>query len=283
MLRRTKKIAEGAEIPIIGLGTWTFGGNKERNTSNDTQEIEIIKKAIELGYTHIDTAEVYGAGHAEELVGEAIKKFARESLFITTKVSPENLSYDDLINSCNESLKRLQTDYIDLYLIHSPNKNISLKETMAAMDFLMENKKIRFIGVSNFSVGEFQEAQKCTKHKIITNQIHYSILTRNNSKFLENVESKVIPFCNQNNVLVTAFRPLDKGKINGVESSLLDELTKKYNKTRAQIALNWLISKENIIAIVKSIDIEHLRENIESLNFEMEREDLFALDNLRVN
>ena len=174
---------------MLGLGTWEVGGRMSRDTSRDAEAITAIKKAIELGYTHIDTAEMYGGGHSEELVGLAINDFDRDSLFITTKVLPEHLRYKDVIKSAEGSLKRLKTDYIDLYLIHIPNPKIPIKETMQAMDLLLSQQKIRFIGVSNFSCQQLKEAQGSTENKIVNNQIEYNLLTRRSGMYNVNIES----------------------------------------------------------------------------------------------
>src|SRR3989304_206462 len=163
------KTISGIKIPVLGLGTYGMSGEKKRTAAipeyADKQHIEAIRTAIKLGMTHIDTAESYGNGHAEKLVAEAIKGLDREKLFITSKVSEENLHYDDVIASCKASLQRLGTNYIDLYLIHFPNPNIPIEETMRTMDFLVEKKSVRFIGVSNFSVEQLKEAQKYAKNK----------------------------------------------------------------------------------------------------------------------
>lgn len=153
-----KNLTSNQKISALGLGTWKMGGNFQPDRSRDREYIEAITYAIGKGITHIDTAELYGAGHAEELVGQAIKKFERKKLFITTKVSPHHLSYQGIVDACGRSLKRLNTSYIDLYLIHWPNPLTSMKNAMSAFDDLVKDKKIRYIGVSNFSVRQFQNA-----------------------------------------------------------------------------------------------------------------------------
>ena len=151
-----KKLTDSITIPVIGLGTWTIGGGDVADTTYDSEDISAMKTAIKLGITHIDIAEAYAGGHTEELVGRAIGGFDRKSLFVTSKVSPEHLSYDDLLASAKGSLRRLNTDYLDLYLIHAPNPDIPIQETMKAMDSLVEQKLIRYMGVSNFSVEQIK-------------------------------------------------------------------------------------------------------------------------------
>src|SRR3989344_5308838 len=147
---KNKKLSNGLKIPAIAIGTCLIGGNDygPPDYSHDEEYIKVIKDSIKLGFNHIDTAEMYGGNHTEELIGKAIKGFDRKKLFITTKVSPENLRYKDLINSAKNSLKRLETNYIDLYLIHRPNPEISIEETMKAMNFLVDNNLVKNIGVS---------------------------------------------------------------------------------------------------------------------------------------
>jgi len=274
-----KNLTDDIKIPVLGIGTWGMGGKWERDTTQDKENISAIKTAIKLGMTHIDTAETYGKGHSEELVEKAISDFDRKTLFITTKVSPENLRYDDLVASAKKSLSRLKTNYIDLYLIHAPNPKIPLKETMKAMDYLVGQKLVRFIGVSNFSVEQLKEAQKYTENRIVANQIQYNLIVRNKGMLTNDMESKIIPYCKRNKILIIAWRPLEKGELAKPGFKILDELAEKYNKTQVQIALNWLISKKNIITIVKASSIEHIKENLGAISWRLGKEDIDRLDN----
>lgn len=277
-----KTLIDGTKIPVLGLGTWLIGGALEADYSQDKQAINGIKKALELGYNHLDTAEMYGNGHCEELIGEGIKDIDRSSLFITSKVRESKLRYDDVIKSANQSLNRLQTNYMDLYLIHSPSETIPIEETMLAFDHLVENNMVRNIGVSNFRVDQLMEAQKHTKYKIVANQIEYSLLTRNKGTYSGNrdMESKTIPYCQENNIIIMAERPIERGLI--LKSHpVLDKLESKYKKTKAQIAMNWLISKKNIITIPKSINETHLKENLGALGWKLESADIKTLDEIQ--
>lgn len=273
-----KILSDNVKIPVLGIGTWDIGGEREKDTFHDKEDIYAIKTAIKLGMTHIDTAEMYGNGHTEELVGEAISGFDRKNLFITTKVSPEHLRYSDVISSAKKSLKRLKTSYIDLYLIHAPNPNIPLKETMSAMDFLVEKKLVRFIGVSNFSVEQMKEAQVNSKNKIVANQVEYNLLRRNDATLAPNVESKIIPYCQKNNIIVIAYQPIARGELAKPGFEILDRLAEKYNKTQAQIAINWLISKKNVVTIPKASNIKHLKENLGAIGWKLKQEDINKLD-----
>jgi len=268
-----KELAPGQKIPVLGIGTWEMGGRMTPEYSNDEKHINAIRLAIDLGMTHIDTAEMYGGGHTEELVAEAIKGMNRENLFITTKVSPENLRYDDVLKAADRSLKRMRLDYIDLYLVHIPNPGIPIKHTMKAMDRLVEDNIIRFMGVSNFNVAQLKEAQRFCSNRIVTNQIEYNLFSRNIGMYNQNMESEIVPYCLEHEITITAWRPLDKGMIGRKKIPILDEMVSKYKKTRAQIAIHWLISQDNIITIPKASNPVHIRENMGALEWKMDQED----------
>jgi len=267
---RTKKIGD-FEIPVLGIGTLGMGGEHEPDYSDDDKCIKAIKEAIRLGYNYIDTAEMYGGSHTEELVGKAIKGIDRKKLFIVTKVSSNHLKYDDVINFAKNSLKRLGIEYIDLYLIHAPNPDISLKETMRAMDYLIEKKMIRFIGVSNFNIEQLKEAQKYSKNRIVANDLKYNLWSRS-------IDTQTIEYCQNNNIIIIAHKPFGRGLISKQKIPVLDELAKKYKKTKAQIVLNWIISKKNFVTAFQSANPKHLKENLEALNFQISEEDSKKLD-----
>lgn len=273
-----KKLAQ-VDLPALGLGTWTMGGREFPDKTHDTKCMRAIREAIFLGMTHIDTAEAYAAGHTEEIVGEAIGNMSRDRLFITTKVAPEHLHYDDVIASAKASLMRLKTDYIDLYLVHNHNPNIPLEETMRAMDELITGGLVRFIGVSNFNLKQLMEAQICTKYGIVANQVEYNLLTRDQGQFSEGMESQVLPYCQKNRIMLIAHRPTAKGMLTRPGYALLDELSGKYQRPHAQIALNWLISKQNVITIPRSTDVAHIQELAHSIDFSLDEEDIKRLDN----
>jgi len=273
-----KELSDGVKIPVLGVGTWKMGGEMVADRAYDKEAVLAIKTAISLGMTHIDTAELYGNGHAEELVGEAIKEFDRETLFITTKVKWSNLRYEDVIEAAKRSLKRLKTNYIDLYLVHTPNRSIPIEETMKAMDYVAENELARFIGVSNFSVEQIEEAQQHAKNKIVANEIEYNLLVRDLGQHTKDMESKIIPYCQKNGIVVIAYRPLANGELAKPGIRLLDELSEKYGKTQAQIALNWVISKPNIVTIPKTVRIAHMKENLGAIGWRLSKEDMRRLD-----
>lgn len=256
----------GIKVPAIGMGTWGIGGYTTRDTTYDKEAIKALRKGIELGMYLIDTAEMYGKGHSEEIVGKAIKPFSREKVFIVTKILPEHLHYEDVIEAVRGSLKRLKLDFIDLYLIHWPNPKIPLKETMKAMEKLVEDGLIKFIGVSNFNVAEMEEARSyLSKNDIVVNQVEYSLLERS-------IERDLLPYCIKNRITVMAYTPLAKGRL--ARNEFLQEIGRKYGKTSAQVALNWLISKENVIAIPKAINLSHVEENAGAMGWRLSKTDV---------
>lgn len=261
-----KNLTPKVKIPVFGLGTWHMGGDFRADRTQDKKYIEAIRYAIKLGLTHIDTAEIYSGGHAEELVGDATQGTAREKVFITSKVAPYHLGYRQILEAADRSLKRLKTDYIDMYLIHWPNPLASMKNAMSAFDKLVSEKLIRFIGVSNFSVKQFQNAQKHTKNKIVTNQVHYSLLHRD-------PEKELLSFCQKEKIILTAYTPLASGRLAEAGYGALDKIADKYKKTPGQVALRWLIEKPEVIVIPKASSKEHIDEIAGSLSWKLKKED----------
>lgn len=268
-------------IPKLGLGTWEMGGREKPDYKHDKQWIEAIETALKLGIRHIDTAERYGRGHSEELLGRACKGVNRDKLIITTKVSGENLDYESMLRSAENSLKRLQTGYIDLYLLHWPNPAVAISESMKAIHHLIEQGMIRYFGLSNYSVAEMLDVMAHTDQPIITNQLEYNLLTRNNGRFTKNVEQDIMPFCLHHGISITAWRPLIKGDADGLQRPEVLQLAGKYAKTPMQIALNWLLSKPLMLSIPKMSSRKHMHDNIEALHFSMEAKEYALLDALR--
>ena len=249
------------KIPAIGMGTWKLPNNSE--------SVRALKAGIKLGMNFVDTAEIYGT---EETVGETIKN---EEVFVATKVSPQHFRYNDIIKACNNSLKRLGVKTIDIYQLHWPNPIIPISETMRAMETLVEQGKIRYIGVSNFSVKQTKKAQESLKkNEIVSNQVEYS-------PFVRNIEKNILPFCEKEKITVIAYSPFNRGHLferNPEIKKVLEVIAKKYNKTVAQVALNWLTSKKAIVAIPKAANIRHVKENAESTDFKLKKKDIEIID-----
>lgn len=265
------KSVGGIKLPALGVGTWWVGGKEEPDFSEDKQSIAAIRRGVEMGMTHIDTAEYYGKGHAEELVNEAVKDFPREKLFIASKVWKTNLAHDDVLAHAEKSLKRLKTDYLDLYMPHWPNSEIPIAETMKAMDQLVEEKKVRYLGLSNYSLAQMKEAQAHTKNKIVAAQIRYNLHQRD-------AEKDIIPYCQAHNMFAVAYRPLDKSEILSKHAKPLGTVAERVGKTPAQVALNWIISHPNVVGIVKSVHVERMEENAMAAGWKLSAEDIARLE-----
>jgi len=265
----------GKQIPALGLGTWGIGGFEVPDYSKDEEQVEILEKAIEMGYTHIDTAEYYAAGHTEELVGRAIKKFNRSELFIVSKVWPNHLREKELRNSLEKSLRRLQTDYIDLYLIHWPNPEVPLEETLTAMAKAVDDGLIKYVGVSNFNKRLLEEAVNKSRVPIVCDQVLYNVEEREPEK------DDLLDFCQKEGITLVAYSPLNRGILGDKTKELLEKISKKYGATVYQIMLAWLISKDNVVAIPKAGNIKHLKENLEALKIKLSKDDLELISGLK--
>ncbi len=245
----------GERVSTIGMGTWrigVYGGPEEKS-----RQIRALKRGIELGINLIDTAELYADGRSEQVVGEAVKDL-RESVFIATKVSEANLRHEAVISACERSLQRLGTPYIDLYQVHWPNPRVPIRETMGAMEELVREGKVRYIGVSNFSVEQTNEARDAlTKSELASDQVEYSLRSRN-------VEADILPYCEKEKVTLIAYSPLARGNI--PVSWIPHALQEKYGMTPAQIMLNWVTRSEQVLAIPKSSDNKHMEENAASVS-----------------
>lgn len=263
---------DGKQIPRLGLGTWKMGGNSRPDTSQDRETIRAIQYALELGYTHVDTAEGYGGGHTEELVGHAIREFDRKDLFITSKVSPSNLGYEDVFRALEGSLRRLGTGYLDLYLIHWPSSRIPLRETFRALNEIVGQGRVRYVGVSNFNLRQLREAESFSDNSLATDQVPYSLFER------EYARNGVLEYCRAKEAVLTAYTPFEKGRV--FRHPQVRQMASKYGATPSQIALYWLIQQPKVITIPMSTDEGHLRENLGSLELELSAEDLQRLNDL---
>jgi diketogulonate reductase-like aldo/keto reductase len=256
------------KIPAIGQGCMGIGGYLSKESLHDDNQIKALRLGIELGMTFLDTAEAYGNGHSEEIVGRSVEGI-RDKVFIGTKVSPEHLSYDALLRSAEGSLRRLKTDYIDLYQVHWSNPKIPISETMRAMKRLLKAGKIRYVGVSNFSLKELKEAQAAiSEDEIVSAQVEYNLFDRT-------IENSILPYCEREGITTIAYSPLDQGKIASGDKRIeaLQMIANKYNQTMVQVALNWLISHPSVIAIPKATNPAHIKENAAAADFELSGED----------
>ncbi len=263
----------GITLPKIGFGCWGIGGQETADPSQEERSLTALRSALALGYTHFDTAEYYAAGHSEELVGRAIREagIARESVFITSKVSPNHLKYEDVLRSCENSLRRLGMEYFDLYLIHWPERNMNLPETFRALNRLARDGRVKNLGVSNFSLKLLQQAQALSETPLLTNQVPYSIPDRSY------VKNGVLAYCQANDILLTAYSPVKSRFFKGKK---LAEFARQRGVTPFQVGLAWLIRQPRVITIPASFNPQHQAENLAAANLILNDEETAFLDNL---
>jgi diketogulonate reductase-like aldo/keto reductase len=251
----------GIQIPEIGLGTWGYHGGTEP-----------LRRGLDAGALFIDTAESYG--DAEEVVREAIVGI-RDRVFIASKVSANHLRPDDLRKAVAGSLKRLDVSYIDLYQIHQPNPDIPIADTMQAMEQLVDEGKVRYIGVSNFNLEQLKEAcSVMRKYPIVANQVRYNLADRT-------VEQGLLQYCQENRITVIAYSPLAREMSRLTDSDpdgVLIRIAQETGRSIAQIAINWCLSKDGVVAIPKGNSVEHVLDNCAASGWQLNAEHLALLD-----
>jgi diketogulonate reductase-like aldo/keto reductase len=257
------------QVPVIGQGTWTIEGD----SAKERRAIETLRMGLDLGMTHIDTAEMYGNGRAEELVGEAIEN-RREQVFLASKVLPQNASYEGTIAACERSLRRLRTTWIDLYMLHWPG-SYPIRDTMRAMEKLVASRKIRFIGVSNFDVGELQEAERAlTTGRIACNQVLYHLRERG-------IERRLLPYCTKRGIAVMAYSPFGQRAFPAADTAggkVLAAIAARHKRTPRQVALNFVTRHENVFTIPKTTHPDRVRENAGGVGWDLTPEDCAGIE-----
>jgi 2,5-diketo-D-gluconate reductase B len=249
----------GTKVPALGFGTWQLTGSTCERA---------VAAALEIGYRHIDTAQVY---ENEAEVGRAIagSKLARSDIFLTTKVWMASLAGPKVAPSVEQSLRKLRTDYVDLLLIHWPNAEVPLAETLDAFAKLKSAGKVRAIGVSNFTVALMEEAVGKLGKEIACNQVEYHLLLS---------QTPVLDYARKHGIVVTAYCPLARGKLAG--NPVIERVARKHGKSLSQVALRWLVEQKNVTAIPRTSTEKHARENFDIFDFELDAEDRRALDAL---
>ncbi len=261
---RKTKFPSGEEVPVLGQGTWGLGERPE----NRQNEIDALRFGIDIGMNLIDTAEMYGDGAAEELIGKAIEE-RREQTFIVDKVLPHNATRKGTVGACEKSLRRLKTDRIDLYLLHWHGA-VPLAETLAGFDDLLRAGKIRYWGVSNFDVPEMKQVARLSDGAAVaSNQVLYNLTRRG-------IEYDLMPWCEQHEIPIMAYSPLEQGRLMGDPE--IRRIADEHSATPAQIALAWVLRKENLIAVPKASTPEHVKQNRVALDIHLTPDQLTALD-----
>jgi len=249
-------LASGHAIPQLGLGTWTLRG----------QECQaVIKEALELGYTHLDSAWIY---RNQDAIGQALKEVGadRDRLFITSKIWHSHLEYEEALEQMEEILHDLQTEYVDLLLIHHPGQGVPVERTLAAFEKIHEAGRAKSIGISNFSIEQTDRARTAVGLPICTNQVEYHL--RHNRE-------KLRRYCHAHNVVLTAHRPLAQGEL--AQDEALKQVAAGHGKSEAQVALKWLLQK-GMIVIPKASSTAHLRDNLDLFDWRLGDEEMVRLD-----
>ncbi|CCQ37189.1 probable oxidoreductase (aldo-keto reductase family protein) [Natronomonas moolapensis 8.8.11] len=245
--------AGGVDVPSVGLGTWRLTGDRCR---------EAARTALELGYRHLDTAQEYDN---ERQVGAALRDsdVDREDVFVTTKLGRGNRDYDGVRRSTEESLAKLGTSYVDLLLIHWPNVTTPLRETLAAMNELVEEGTVKHVGVSNFDIDRLDRARELSEHGILTDQVQYNPYWS---------QTELLDYCRIHDVLVTAYSPLAHGGV--VDDPVLEAIGEGYEKSPAQVAIRWLVQQPNVITVPKATSRAHIAANCDVFDFVLDDDEM---------
>lgn len=251
--------AQGVDVPALGFGTYPLKGDPCRTA---------VQQALETGYRHVDTAQMYDN---ERPVGEAIADVdvPRSNVFLVTKILRGNLAYEDVLESVEESREKLSTD-IDLLLIHAPSRTVPIEESVEAMNTLQDRGLVEHIGVSNFSVGQLQDAISASETPILTNQVEYHPFKK---------QTDVLEFCIKNDIMLTAYSPLAEGRVVGHDR--LEEIGDRYGKSEAQVTLRWLLQQNSVSAIPKASTPTHIQENFDVFDFELTDQEMTQIFDLQ--
>ena len=263
---RTATLPGGETVPVLGQGTWRMGEHSDRRRA----EVAALRLGIELGMTLIDTAEMYGDGGAERVVGAAIED-RRDDVFIVTKFYPHNATPKKMIAACETSLRRLGTDRIDLYLLHWRG-DVPLRETLEGFDLLLRAEKIRYAGVSNFDVSDMEELFALEGGtRVVTDEVLYNLVRRG-------IETELLPWHRRRKRPVIAYSPIEEGLLAGRGHFRINEIGERHGATPAQVALAWTIREPGVIAIPKASSRAHLRDNRAAAELQLTKRDLDELD-----
>src|SRR5581483_10826463 len=261
---RTVQLPSGVSVPVLGQGTWKMGEDRKRRE----EEGAALRRGLDLGMTMIDTAEMYGEGGAEEVVGEAIEG-RREEVYLVSKVYPHHASRQGTVAACERSLKRLRTDRIDLYLLHWRGV-YPLAGTVEGFEWLKAAGAIRDWGVSNFGLSDMEELMTAPDgKKVATDQVLYNLYHRQ-------IEADLLPWCLNRRLPIMAYSPVEQGRM--ADDPVLEKIAARYDITPAQAALAWLLQKEEMIVIPKATKLEHVLENRAALEVRLTAGDLKELD-----
>ena len=272
-LDRTKE-----KLPVIGQGTWGIKARKSKEYYDQWKKS--LKHGLELGMTHIDTAEAYGLGTSEQIVGEVIAEFGRDNVFVTSKLLPTHFRLSQMKKAADKSLKRLGIKYFDLYLIHYPIPFIPIKRNMRLLEELLAEGKTRYIGVSNFSVEKFQKAQEYLKKaELVNNQIRINVARQ------EHITNS-LSFYQKQGITITAYSPLGHRGFKNLEEELqkkLEKIAERHKATIHQIALAWLVNIKGVITISKAFQLKHVEANAAAGEIILSPEEMKSITDNQIN
>ena len=255
---KTRTLAAGNRIPVIGFGTFTLKGRECRDA---------VASALKLGYRHIDTAEMYG-NHTEVAAALNAASVPRGELFLTSKVWRDHLRYRDILEACDTALRELETDYLDLLLIHWPNRQIPMSDSFRALAELQQTGKVRSVGVSNFTVAHLQEAREVSEVPVAVNQVEYHPLLN---------QEQLLDYCREHQIVVEAYSPLAQGEL--LQQPVLKKIASDCGRTIPEIALRWLIQK-GLVALPRSASGEHQTANLHVLDWGLDDATMRAIDGI---
>lgn len=251
----------------IGIGTWGMGGDRLEDGEifadyrDDERAIEAIRYSIGLGQNHIDTAQLYGAGHTEEIVGRAISSFDRDQLFVATKVWRSHSLRHAVPRAAEESLRKLGIDALDLLYVHAPWDAIPMAEYIAGLNDAVDEGLTRAIAVSNFTAGQLEEALQLTRHRIVANQVHYNVLSHGV------VDSRMRSLCAAHDITIVAYRPVERRLLaDRADAPAVLDAAAAVGCTPAQLAIAWLIEQRNVVTIPKASSFSHIDENLGAMS-----------------
>lgn len=264
----------GVKVPAIVQGTTGIGSYKNFDLDAVKERVAVLKYGIDLGMNFLDTAALYGGGFVEEVVSEVIAGI-RDKVFLSTKFYPRADVRESIKFSIESSLRRLKTDYVDLYQIHWPNPLASISQTMEVLAELIKDGKVRFAGVCNFLIQDFKTAQSVFGYKLVSNQLEYNLIDRS-------VEDDFIPYSVDNEVTLFAYSVLNQGNIlfNDEQERVLSSIAEKYGRTIPQVILRWIVAHEPVVVITKTRGMIHTKENAFSADFNLIEEDFLKISNL---
>lgn len=267
-------LLSGSKISKLGLGTWGIGGGPTKDPNNDDiGQIEGIRYAVESGFSFIRTAHNYAEGYCEEVVGKAIKGYDRKKLFLVSCANQKfAVDKKSIIELAKESLRNLQTDYFDIYLIGAVNPSAPVKPILDGLIWLKEHGLTKDIGVSNYRLPELRASVDYLGKELVYNEMHYNLIVR------EPEICGCLDFCREKGIILSAYRPLQLGQLSKPGIVILDQMAYKYGKSQSQIALKWLLQKAGVITMTKTLNKQHIGEDLDLFGWNLDKADAEKLD-----